>query len=346
MRFREVSDRVGWNSAVKALGGSVTQSWEWGSFYQSLGWRPLRLLDEGCQGGVQLLFKDLPGGFSVAYAPYGPLAANASYAAEATESTVCRAREYGAYLLKIEPRWDAGLGRKTLDVERYVPAQRELPRCTLISSIPKDPREHLEALPKDARYGVLRAYREGVQAEVLPGECPALGRGMDEFLELLEDTSRRQGFHVETRAFYRTLMQELHAYLVLARHDDVLLAGGIVVIFGDEAYYLYGGSTPKKGNLYAPYLVQWMAMEAARREGCSRYDMFGIPCPPPRVGSRVPGFYRFKKKFGGALAEYPGASVRILNHRQLLQHRALTLGSKGYDSLRALSVGFLGRMRS
>ena len=34
MYFREVFDSAEWNATIKALGGSIAQSWEWGLFHQ------------------------------------------------------------------------------------------------------------------------------------------------------------------------------------------------------------------------------------------------------------------------------------------------------------------------
>ena len=106
MYFREVLDSGKWNAAVKTLGGSIAQCWEWGLFHQRLSWQPLRLLDEEGRGAVQLLLKEAPRGGSVAYAPYGPLAASSSDLAEVTESVARWVRRHGAYLLKIEPKVD------------------------------------------------------------------------------------------------------------------------------------------------------------------------------------------------------------------------------------------------
>jgi lipid II:glycine glycyltransferase (peptidoglycan interpeptide bridge formation enzyme) len=105
IRLREISDPAEWNAAVKAFGGSITQSWEWGLLQRDMGWKPLRLLDEEGRGGVQLLLVEQRGGFSMAYAPYGPLATNASDLPEIIASVSRRARECRAYLLKMEPRW-------------------------------------------------------------------------------------------------------------------------------------------------------------------------------------------------------------------------------------------------
>lgn len=328
IRFREVSDSAEWNAAVKALDGSIAQSWEWGLFHQREGWQPLRLLDEGGRGAVQLLLKDASrGSGAVAYAPYGPLPASPSDLAEVTESAARWVRGRGTYLLKIEPRVGVEATREILKAGgKYVQAGRELPVRTRIVSILNDPDEHLMALPKDGRYCIRRAQRVGVEVLTLSSGSPDIDIEMEKFLKLLKDTSKRHGFYMAPEEFYTDVMRDLPTHLLLACHEGTPVAGAIIATFGEEAYYLFGASTPEKGNLYASYLLQWKAMEVARRAGCSRYDMWGISS---RSSSRTEGFIRFKKKFGGSVEEYPGAYLRVLNYPQLLKHGAAPLVARG-----------------
>lgn len=329
--LKEVLNPAQWDAAVKALGGSVTQSWGWGVFQERGGWRPLRLLEERGRGAVQLLLKDLPGGFRVAYAPYGPVASDTSDLAELVAAAARYARLHGAYLLKVDPRWGIEVNQEALGTGRYVRAEKELPGRTLIVDLPEDPEEHLRSLPKESRYGIRRSYREGVEVSTLSRGAMDMYAGMGEFVELLKVTSERHGFAIAPRSLYQHLMIDLPSYLLLAHRAGTLLAGALVVTFGKEAYYLYGAS--ERENLYAPYLVQWEAMDLARRAGCSRYDMWGIPRPAYAEAS---GLYRFKKRFAGTAVEYAGASIRILSRLELWEHGAMRLGARGRDVLEGL----------
>ena len=321
--MREVIEPGEWNAAVKALGGSIAQSWEWGSLHQGQGYHPLRLLDEKDRGAVQLLLKDRSGGGgSVAYIPYGPLAASVSDLAEVTESAARWARGRGAYLLKVEPRVGVEAARGMLRAGGYVNTARELPVRTRIIRVPKDPEEHPRALPKKARYGIRRAHQEGIEVQRLSNGSPDMDNKMGEFLKLLKVTAERHGFYTAPEEFYRQVVRGLPTHLLLAYHEGTLVAAAIVATFGEEAYYLFGASTTEKGNLYAPYLLQWEAMEVARQQGCSRYDMWGISS---RSSPRTKGFIQFKQKFGGSVEEYPGAYIRVLSYPELLKYGAPSL---------------------
>jgi lipid II:glycine glycyltransferase (peptidoglycan interpeptide bridge formation enzyme) len=177
----------------------------------------------------------------------------------------------------------------------------------VIVDLPEDPEEHFRSLPEDTRYGVRQAHQEGVEVVTLYRGAMNVGSGIEEYYNLLKNTSIRQGSYVEPQAFYKRLIIDSLAYLLLARQEGTAVAGAIITTFGDEACCLRGTFSAEKGNLHAPYLVQWEAMDIARRAGCSQYDLWGIP---PHGES--PGFDGFKTKFAGTAVEYAEASTLIL----------------------------------
>lgn len=335
IRFREIIDPAEWNTAVKTLSGNITQSWEWGLFHQHLGWKPFRLLSDGGRGAVQLLVMDLPGRGSVAYCPYGPLAAHASDLPEIMLATVRSARKLGAYLLKIEPGWSIKVDEEIFESGKHAPVNRELPDSTLIASIPRNPEVHLQSLPKDTRRRIREAHSKKFDIAVLSSASLDIVTELDDFLDLLEDRFRRQGLTVAPRNAYRWLVRDLPAHLLVARCEGVLVAGAIVATFGDTGYCFYEAANAEEGSSCAPYLVQWEAMDVARQAGCSHYDMWGIP------SRQQPGCWTLesdpiKTKFGDTPKEYAEASVRVLSHLKLWGHSAIEIGTGGRTALKKL----------
>lgn len=324
--LRETREREAWNEAVAGLGGSVLQSWEWGEFRQRHGWTPLRLLDAENGAAAQVLLRSLPlpGLGSLAYVPHGPLCSDEAALPGVVEAISDHAARSGASLIRVEPRVPEEQGFKARGFARSESTVQ--PRCTRILEVLEDPEEQLKALPKDTRYGVRRAGREGVEAG--PSEE---GRDLEDFLTLLRETAGRQNFAIRPREYYREFMEDLPAHLIVARKEGRLLAGAMILAFGNEAYYLYGASDKEGDSLYASYLVQFEVMAAARREGATRYDMWG-PCKP-REGDPLWGVYQFKKKFGGHEESYVGAHERDLNP---LKARAARAAIKGYYTVQRL----------
>lgn len=332
IEVREVAEREEWNALIEGFGGSALQSWEWGEFRSEQGWRPLRLAaleSEGPVGAAQVLLKSLPvpGVGSFAYVPYGPVCKDGF---AGLESLVARLSERiageGAFTLTIEPRAEEGspLGdgfEKTNSVQ---------PRCTFVLEVLEDEEKQLAALPKDTRYGVRRARKQGVTA----GPSEEVGADLERFMDLLEETSKRQSFALRPREYYRRFMQTLPAHLIVARREgeEELLAGAIILTFGEEAVYLYGASTREGENLYASYLTQFTALSVAREAGVLRYDLGGIPCAPVE-SHPLWGVYKFKKKFGGREERYVGSHERRLKP---LRAGIVRAGIGGYYSLQRL----------
>lgn len=304
--IREVGERDDWNEAVERLGGGVLQSWEWGEFRRHHGWRPMRLLAE--EGAAQVLLRDLPGLGSLAYVPHGPVAANNGALIAVAEAAAERAGEAGAALIEVEPRVPESVGFRAKGFT--VGESSVQPRCTLVVDVLEDEEKQLAAFPKDTRYGVRRAGREGVEASVSgdPGD-------LEKFMDLHEETAERQEFAVRPREYYRRFLRELPAHLIVAKRDEEFLAGAIMLVFGGEASYLYGASTRQGENLYASYLTQFEALTVARTNGARRYDMWGIPCEP-HEDHPLWGVYKFKKKFGGQEERYVGTQEKSLKPLQ------------------------------
>ncbi len=311
-----------WNEAVKGLGGSVLQSWEWGEFRRRHGWRPLRLLGEA--GAAQVLLRSVPGLGAIAYAPHGPLAPDDGLG-EVIEAVSERAKKEGTHLIEVEPRVAEGGFPADIGFEKIESIQ---PRCTLILDVLEDAEKQLAAFPKDTRYGVRRAGREGIEA----GLTNDLEGDLESFMGLHEETARRQKFAVRPREYYRRLMRELPAHLIVAKQGGELMAGAVVLTFGEEAFYLYGASTRQGDNLYASYLTQFEALSVAREAGVKKYDMYGIPCAPTE-DHPLWGVYKFKKKFGGSEERYAGTHERKLKP---LRAGIFKAGMKGYMAAQRL----------
>ena len=319
--FREVREKGAWNATVVGLGGSALQSWEWGEFRRRGGWEPLRLLEEEGKAACQVLFRRLPAFGRLAYIPHGPLFADGADSAYTLEAISGYAKRRGAFLLRVEPRLAEA---QTLTADGFVASQNSFqPRCTLVVRVLENPDEQMKALPKDARYGVRRAQREGVEASVSTDTDD-----LEEFLDLLEGTANRHHFVPRPREYYRYAMQDLPTCLILARHEGRLISGAMILAFGEEAYYLYGASQEGE-KLYASYLVQHEALSAARQRRVRRYDMWGIPCQPHK-GHPLWGVYQFKKKFGGEEKRYVGAYEKALSP---LRARLFRAGIRGYYAL-------------
>lgn len=319
------TDRHAWNRFVSASPyGHILQSWEWGEIKGETGWRPVRLaLLEGgdIRGAAQVLIRSLPYGVGrLAYVPKGPVLdySNTELLQAMLGALRDLARDERVISLKIEPEIvEPSPVTETLAADGLVPAPPVQMRSTIWVDLSAPEEEILARQKQKTRYNIRLAERKGV--EVRSGTVDDLPAWYD----MYEVTSRRDTFTIHGLDYYQTVLGVLQprrmADLLLAYHEDDLLAGIIVFAFGHEAQYMYGASGNEKRNFMAPYLVQWRGMQWARAQGASIYDLWGIP-DRLEENEDLWGVYRHKRGYGGEIVRYVGAFDLV---RAPLQHMAL-----------------------
>ena len=236
-----------------------------------------------------------------------------------------------------EIRMNFGTSRHRL---HKAPTDRLAPDTVELDLRPGEERLLAGMRPK-TRYNVRLAGRRDVR--VTRADAGRLA----EWHELYLLTASRKGFRPQSLDYFRTLFSlsrehrpELRLYL--ARGGEAQgrgnnrsaagpgLLGGIVVAHtGRVATYLYGASSAPQRSLMAPYALQWHAIREARRAGCERYDLFGVP-PAPDEGHPMYGLYRFKTGFGGKLVHRRGAWDYAYDEERYQVYEAAEAASGGY----------------
>ena len=307
--------------------GHILQTARWARLKADFGWSAQRVVlraipspDAPLLGGASILFRRLPWGQTVAYAPKGP-AVDWSDAAQ-TRAVLTMARNAAAKaraaLLKIEPDLPPSPELEAaLRSYGYEPsAQRVQPLSTIILDITGDEDAILGRMKQKWRYNIRLAERKGVTTrEGATGDLPAIQA-------LMDATGARDGFHAHNAAYHRRAT-ELFAgpgmmTWLLAEAEGELLAAIAVFALGRHAYYMWGASSDSGRNLMPNHAVQWAAIRWARAKGCEAYDLWGIPdevgadpaayADPESWGEGgLWGVYRFKQGFGGQVVHYTGA---------------------------------------
>ncbi len=150
-----------------------------------------------------------------------------------------------------------------------------------------------------------------------------------EFYNILQQTSKRDGFSLHSKKHYETLLKHSDGKIMLISilDDGKLISAGLFSFFGKKAVYLHGASDYKKRDKMAPYLLQWTAILKALELSCRYYDFHGID------EKRWPGVTRFKEGFGGFELNYPGAFDLIIFNKKYIFYQFL---KKKYQYLRKL----------
>lgn len=271
----------------------------WESFQKSLGRKVWRLEVPGAS--ALLIEHKLPLNLSWIEVPRGPLADTPEAYADCCEKIKSKARETEAIFVRCSPFQDFGMppqGAKLTAFDRQ-------PETSLILDLSMTEEELLAQMKPKGRYNIKVAQKHGVKV--------TSSQEVGAFYELLKNTSNRDGFGVHPQSYYQKMLEHLgeKAQLLLATQGGQVVAGGIFVYLESWGIYYYGASDHGKRHLMAPYLVQWTAIQEAKKRGCQFYDFLGI-APEGAKNHPWAGVTDFKMKFGGRIENYPKAFDWVL----------------------------------
>ncbi|HSL29405.1 MAG TPA: peptidoglycan bridge formation glycyltransferase FemA/FemB family protein [Anaerolineales bacterium] len=289
----------------------LLQTGEWGELKSAFGWKAVRIVSG--KAGVQVLYRQLPLGFTVGYLPK----VNPDRVLWAEIDSV--SKKHRAIFLKWEA--DSWEGEHPSSITRYSPLSTSphniQPPRTIIVDLRSDPEVILARMKQKTRYNIRLAEKKNVTVRAW--------EDVGSFHAMMVATGQRDGFGVHSREYYRRAYELLQprqmAELLVAEYEGKPLAALFIGRNGNRAYYLYGASTDEERNRMPTYLLQWEAMKWAKACGCEEYDLWGVPDEEEATleanfekrNDGLWGVYRFKRGFGGQLKRAVQAMDRVYN---------------------------------
>jgi len=278
---------------------NLWQSMEWAQLQIDLGKEVIFIGDDECM--TLAIVQTLPFGFSYLEFPRGPLGnTDITFWDEVKK----RATEYSCVFTRISPFHRV----QNLPKLSFQSDLQMFPQDTLLIDLSLSEEEILKHMKPKGRYNIRIAQRNKV--EVFEST------NVEDFYNLLQETTQRDGFSGHSLSYYENFLKSLgeNAKLYLASiidkdtEEKIIVAGGIFTFLDDTCVYYYGASTSNKKyrNLMAPYLVQWFAINEARKKEMKHYDFLGI-APENAKNHSLSGVTQFKKQFGGEHVSYPEA---------------------------------------
>ncbi len=274
-----------------------------------------------------LLYRRFAPGMAIGYVPHGSVSDGSAQELKRLSSSLKKHLPSDTLLIRWDLAWNesgksesfsalsSAFARAPVDVQ---------PPDTVVIDLDHNEDELLSAMKTKTRYNIRLAFRKGLEVS-----SEGAG-GLDSWYRLYRETAERDRIAIHPESYYRTLFRladehpedGLELELLMARSDGEAIAGIIVARFAGTSTYLYGASGNQKRNLMPAYALQWKAMEAARKAGCTRYDLFGIP-PADDPAHPMHGLYRFKTGFGGEIIHRPGCWDHILRPLRAGAYRSL-----------------------
>lgn len=289
------------------------QTWSWGEFRKACGKhiRRVGVFDgETLRLGIQASFHPLPiGGYSVGYFPRGPLPTE-----DQLSVVHALAREENALFIKIEPNValpvadtpDYSALDTFLKSEGGQTGRPFFATYTFQIDLTQTENQLFDNLESKTRYNVRLAKKKGV--EIIENTS---SEGMQTYIEILKETTRRNAFYAHTPEYFQTMWQTVGSSKMMrifeARYEGDVLASWIMFLHNGVLYYPYGASRSIHRNVMASNLLLWEMILYGKKSGATLFDLWGSLGPDADQSDRWYGFHKFKSGYGGTLMRFLGS---------------------------------------
>ena len=190
----------------------------------------------------------------------------------------------------------------------------------------------LSGMKPKTRYNIGLALRKGVEVKSVGIE------GLDIWYKLYCETAIRNGLYINDLAYFKSVLvsrmeentfSDVQVKLLIAYAGDEPLAAMFLVLSSHRATYLYGASSSEMRNLMPTYALQWKAIQIAKQNACTEYDLFGT-APRPEPSHPMYGLYKFKRGFGGQIFHQLGCWDYPLDEDKYALLQAYEMQQQGY----------------
>lgn len=297
---------------------SFHQTWWWAHIKQKFGWEIISSTFEGKE--ILVYVRKFARSFSLAYVPYPVVHAQDAH------DYFAKLAEFVQSVKHLLPKQCLCVRVDTAIFSNHVLNHNEMENCiaaihshqsykgqnvqppdTVLINLEQSEEELLQAMKPKWRYNIKLASKKQLVVKESTGD------DFEIFWNLYQETAKRDAIAIHQKEYYESVFQNPVSQqgtqplvkLWTAWFQEKPIAAIITVYYQKRATYLYGASSNEHRNLMAPYLLQWSAMQDAKRHGCEWYDLYGIP-PDDNPEHPMAGLYRFKTGFGGEIRHYLG----------------------------------------
>ncbi len=271
------------------------QSWEWGEFREAWGNKVVRL------SNFQIIFSKVP------FTPLtiGTIIRGPKITKKDLGEVKETAKKENAIFVKFEPNvlHDSKLEDEIKNFG-LVKGRRLFTPTSFRIDLTKSEDELLKSFHPKTRYNIRLAQRQGV--EVVEDNSD---KAFEKYLELTNETSKRQGFYAHTEKYHRLMWRILRldmsrsgresiAHLLVAKYKNAIVSAWILFAYKDFLYYPYGASTEKYKGVMANNLMMWEAIKLGKNLGLTTFDLWGR--------EEGKGFTKFKEGYNPEVVTFIG----------------------------------------
>ncbi len=267
------------------------QSLEWGEFRKKTGVKVVR------EDQMQITIHPIPHTpWTIGYYPKGEMLTS-----QQTNILARIARENKCIFIKCEPKVEGNWK----PIKGFVEGRPLFTKYNFVLDVTPSEDELLTRFKQKTRYNIRVAEKKGVTALIDNSQ-----QAFEKYLELTQETSKRQGFYAHSADYQRQMWNVLHqagiAQLLVAKYQGEIITTWVLFKYGDTLYYPYGASTREHREVMANNLVMWEAIKLAKQWGLKYLDMWGALGSEPDPRDPWYGFHTFKAGYGARHVEYIG----------------------------------------
>lgn len=318
--IRPIESKHVWEDFISTCKpNTFLQSWQWGGFHERTGHAVRRLgvydAERLVACALIILIKARRGSFL--FCPHGPIVrvgADVPAILNALVPSLRKAaREAGCHFVRISPllarsdeHWRVfrDLGFRSAPIHMH-------PELAWILDVTPPEDELLKNMRKTTRYSIRKAEADGVNVRI--SRDPA---DVETFWTVYRATVDRHHFTPFSKDYLRREFESFaaddRAAWFFASYQGDVIAAAMVIYDRRSGYYHQGASIQKYSKITASHLLQWRAIQEAKKRGCSFYNFWGV-APENRPRHPWAGLSLFKKGFGGFAEEYVHAQDLVMS---------------------------------
>lgn len=321
LRIEEISSQDVWGDFLRLQQPhSFLHSWSWGEFQQQTGSSLFRIgiFDDARLQAIAFIIHVKARRGSFLFCPHGPIiSTNADRDAILSfllQDLKLRAKQSGCQFIRISPLMLKGSSLQSFVKLGFRNAPMRMhPELTWVLDVTPDEATLLQNMRKTTRYSIKKAEKDGVTVRQ-----SADAQDIDVFWKVYETTVKRQQFTPFSKVYLRTEFETFSKNdairFFFGTYQGEVISAAIVVYDEISGYYHHGASDQRFAKVPASYLVQWHAIQEAKRRGCNLYNFWGV-VPEADVKHPWAGLSLFKRGFGGVEVDYLNAQDFVISPR-------------------------------
>ena len=161
----------------------------------------------------------------------------------------------------------------------------------------------MKSFSSKTRYNIRLAQKHGVKVEINNSD-----KAFEKYLELTDETNKRQGFYSHSHKYHRLMWKHLKgkvANILVAKYNNEIISTWVLFNSDKFLYYPYGASTDKYKEVMANNLMMWEAIRFGKSKKLKTFDLWGR--------EEGKGFTRFKEGYNPEVVEFIGSWDLIIN---------------------------------